>query len=137
MIKSLIKEVFIILLLIIAILLVLGVLFYEYRPSTKKIPTAVKEYSLPEEMQEELNETIEKAETQNIVLTYRINSQDLAGYEKTNDYEKGKVNPFEKATVITENNSSEQNNTVSGGNTNQTTQDGTNGSQGNFLNIIK
>ena len=53
MIKSIIKEIFIIILLVIAIILTLGIVFYDYRPSNKKIPSKVAEYTLSEEMSEE------------------------------------------------------------------------------------
>lgn len=99
MVKSIIKEIMIILLLIAAILLVLSILFYEYRPSAKKIPAQVKAYVLPEEMQEELNVTVEGVATQNIIKTYKVDSSDLKKYEKTNDYDKGKVNPFEEIST--------------------------------------
>lgn len=99
MIKSIIKEVFIILLLFISILLVLAILFYGYRPSTKKVPTVVSQYSLPEKIQEELDETI--LETQNIVKTYKVDSDDLYKYEKSNDYDKGRNNPFEAIDLNT------------------------------------
>ena len=76
MVKSVIKEIFIIILLILAILLVLGVMFYDYRPSTKTIPTAVAEYRLSADIQEELDETIKASEVQNIIKTYYIEKMD-------------------------------------------------------------
>ena len=39
MVKSIIKEIIIVLLLLIAIILALGVLFYEYIPSNKTVPS--------------------------------------------------------------------------------------------------
>lgn len=92
MVKSIIKEIFIIILLIIAILFVLAVLFYDYRPSTKNISSISSKYNLPAEMQEELEQTI--TTTQNIVKTYKVDSDDLYNYQKSDDYEKGNINPF-------------------------------------------
>ena len=135
MIKTLIKEVFIIILLAISILLILSICFYEYRPSTYKIPVAVQEYSLPQEMQDELDETIKGSETQNIVQIYKVDGQDLKNYEKTNDYKAGKINPFSvmsKTEETTDKNTTSNNTT--GGGSNQTTNTG---SQGSFLNTIK
>ena len=129
MFKSIIKEIVIILLLIVAIMLSIGIIFYNYRPSIKKIPTAVSAYTLPDEMEEELKETIKQAETQNIIKTYRVDSSDLKGYEKTNDYGKGRINPFEAIA-------SSEENTEDGTNTNQTPSNGT-GIQGSFLNTVK
>ena len=100
MVKSIIKEIVIMLLLVIAILLVLAILFYNYRPSINKIPATVEAYVLPDEMQVELEETIQETTTQNIIKTYRVDSNDLKGYEKTNDYGKGKVNPFEAISSL-------------------------------------
>jgi len=140
MVKSVIKEMLIVILLVVAILLVLGILFYDYNPTTKKIPTAVETYSLPIEMQEELNETLQTTETQNLVQTYSVDREDLDGYEKTKDYEKGKPNPF-STSVTKENNSnntSNSNNTNSNSqtNTNDNSQQGSTGS-GSFLNEVK
>lgn len=136
MIKSIIKECFIILLLIIAIILILGIILYDYNPGTQIIPAEVEDYVLPQEMQEELNATIETAEKQNIVKTYRVDSSDLKKYESTNDYEKGKVNPFD---AIPEKISGGENNPSDIGNSNSLenkTQSGTT-SQGTFLNTVK
>lgn len=133
MVKSIIKEIMIILLLVIAILLVLGILFYDYRPSTKKIPSQVAEYSLPQDMQEELEETIQASEGQNIVKVYRVTSDDLKVHERNNDYVKGRPNPFDKidetssGTGTSGNNSSSSNTTGSGSQ---------NTSSGKFLNNV-
>ena len=55
MIKSIIKEAFIMLLLCIAILLILGILFYDYIPTNKVIPEK-EAYSTPNNVKEEINE---------------------------------------------------------------------------------
>ena len=96
MVKSIIKEIIIILLLVITILLILGILFYDYRPSTKKIPSQVAEYTLPQDMQKELEETLQSSEGQNIIKVYRVTSDDLKIHERNNDYIKGRTNPFDK-----------------------------------------
>lgn len=131
MIKSIIKEILIIMLLVIAILLILGILFYDYVPTTEKIPTAVVEYKLPADMQEELNETLKSTETQNLVQTYSVNGEDLHDYEESNDYEKGKPNPF-AATVTNE---EITNNTSNNESSNDKNQGSTN--SGSFLNEVK
>ena len=127
MFKSIFKEIIIILLLIIAILLILGIILYDYNPITKKVPEKVAEYKLSEEMENELEETITAIETQNIVKTYEVTSDDLKRYERTNDYDKGKVNPF--AWVAEENNTT--NNSTSNG---DGIGENANTSQGEFLN---
>ncbi len=133
MVKSIIKEIFIILLLVVTILLVLGILFYEYRPATKKIPTQVAEYTLPQDMQEELEETIQAAESQNIVKVYKVTSDDLKVHEKNNDYVKGRPNPFDK---IDETSTETGTNTSSDSNTTGSSSQNTSG--GNFIkNTVK
>lgn len=129
MVKSIIKEISIIILLIIVILLVLGIIFYEYRPSTKKIPSTVAEYTLPQDMQEELEETIETTEKQNIIQTYRVDSKDLNRYERNDEYIKGKPNPFGK---IENTGSSSTDN-----NTSNSTNNTNNSSSGKYFNTVK
>ncbi len=131
-----VKEIFIVILLLIVVGLVLGILFYEYNPSKKKIPTQVAEYQFPKEMQEELEETLEETKSQNIVKTYRIDASDLKLYERTNDYNKGKANPFapgrtEESTGSTQPGSSGS--TGSTGNTSSTGSGGNSGSGGSIL----
>ena len=57
MVKSIIKEIIIMLLLCVAILLILGVLFYDYIPSNKVVPCKIA-YSTPENIQEVVNEEV-------------------------------------------------------------------------------
>ncbi len=140
MIKSIIKEILIIVLLIIATVILLGIVFYEYNPINKKVPSDVEAYVLPEKTAEELNETLEASQTQNIIKTYRIDAKDLKGFEKTNDYEKGKLNPFDKVwsdgtrhetNEISDGNLSDGENNSSGSSNN------TGNSGGHFFNTIK
>ena len=51
MLKSAIKEIFIILLLCIAIILILGIILYDYIPINKEIPTA-EAYVTPNDVKE-------------------------------------------------------------------------------------
>ena len=91
MVKSVIKEIFIILLLSIAILLILGILFYDYIPINRVIPEK-EAYTTPNNVLEELNETI--AETEKIEVTYEVTDSDLNVYKQTGGYKEGKKNPF-------------------------------------------
>lgn len=141
MIKSIIKEIFIIVLMTIAIILVLGILLYEYNPTSKKTPNKVEAYTLPEDMQQELNETIAENEKQNIIKTYRVDANDLRIYESTNDYDKGRPDPFDKigsSTGSSNNNSATGNNTNSNstGSSGATNNNPQNNSQGSFLNTV-
>lgn len=110
MAKTVIKEFFIFILLLIAVVLILGILFYDYIPNAKVVPTALKPYELSEETQEELNQTISSS-SENIVKTYYIDSSDLSVYASTKDYNKGKVNPFEDYTTNTTNTNNTTNTT--------------------------
>lgn len=92
MAKSFIKELIIMLLLCLAIILILGILLYEYVPTSKTIPNTVS-YTTPDEVKEELLETDNVDESQ-IVMTYEINSSDLNNYKRIQDYKPGKANPF-------------------------------------------
>ena len=53
MIKSIIKEIIIVLLLLVAVVLALGVLFYDYIPMNKIVPS-VASYTTSEEIKKEL-----------------------------------------------------------------------------------
>ena len=91
MIKSVIKEIFIILLLSIAILLILGILFYDYIPMNKVIPQK-EAYTTPNDVQKELEETI--TETEKVEVTYEVTDSDLNIYKQSGSYAEGKANPF-------------------------------------------
>lgn len=127
MVKTIAKETGIIILLLIAVALVMGILFYEYIPNNKTVPAKIEEYTLPQEVKNELEESV--SEEQNIVRTYYIDSSDLSIYEASNDYDKGKANPFadytsdtdENNTTNTNNNNNSNKNNNSNTNSNQNT----------------
>lgn len=118
MAKSIFKECIIFLLLLVVIALILGILFYNYIPSNKTVPVALKQYELSEDAQEELKETMSQS-SENIVKTYSIGDTDLSVYENSKDYNKGKVNPFEDYTTGTIS-STQNGNTTDKNNTNTT-----------------
>lgn len=106
MLKSTIKEIFIILLLCIAILLILAILFYDYIPISTTVPTK-EEYVTPEEVKAEIEESI--TESDKIEVTYEITESDLEMYKQTGTYTEGKANPF--ALTESSNNTDNTNNT--------------------------
>ena len=113
MVKTVFKEIGIVILLLIAVILVLAIIFYDYIPSNKTVPIKIQAYDIPEDIHLELQEAI--PEEQNIVRTYSIDSTDLDLYESTNDYDKGKANPFayyKTQEEISSNNNTENNNTT-------------------------
>ena len=89
MIKTVFKEIAVAIMLLISIALILSIIFYGYIPNNKTVPIAVKDYTLPEDIQEELNKTVTQEED-NIVKTLYISSTELDVYEKK-DYNKGKA----------------------------------------------
>jgi len=99
MVKSIIKEVGIIILMLIAVILVFAILLYDYSPTHKTIPRKVEEYKIEASLQNELTKTLNT--TENIIKTYTIEEEDLKIYEKTNEYDGGKINPFRVSTEIT------------------------------------
>ena len=101
MLKSVIKEVFIILLLSIAILLVLGILFYDYIPTNRVVPTK-KAYSTPEEVKNEIEEEV--TETEKVEVSYEVTDADLNIYKQTGSYTEGKANPFALESTTNETN---------------------------------
>lgn len=104
MAKKVVKELIIVLLLCLAIILLLGILLYEYVPITKTIPNAVS-YTTPENVKEELADSHAIDDSQ-IIMTYEVNSTDLNNYAKIQDYKPGKANPFSsyETTQTTETN---------------------------------
>lgn len=97
--KNIIKEIFIMLLLLVAIGLILAVIFYDYNPMNKEIPKTIT-YEMPSELsdiKEELEIPLTAGEEQ-IIRTYELTEIDLDRYKRTN-YDAGKVNPFEVYNV--------------------------------------
>ena len=125
MAKSIIKELIIVLLLCLAIIIILGILLYEYVPMVKTLPNQVS-YTTPQEAKEELAEASEVDENQ-VVMTYEVNSADLNNYKKVQKYKPGKANPFSSyeqsttGTNTTENGSTGSDNSNSGTSSNATT----------------
>lgn len=129
MVKSIVKEIIIMLLVCLAILLVLCVLLYDFIPSNKVLPAEVS-YAPSEEIKNELESAVEGEQTE-VVLSYEVTSTDLRNYEKSDDYNAGKVNPFseyiEKPDGEIEGNGSSSNansNTSSNSNSNTGTSSG-------------
>ena len=95
MIKNILKEVIIILLLCVIITVILGVIFYEYNPIGKVVPSKIS-YTVPENIAAELQSTNQVTGTeltpQNKV--YTINDSDLNLYKKSKAYNPSSENPF-------------------------------------------
>lgn len=130
MFKNIIKEIFIMLLLCVAILLILAVVFYEYNPINKIIPTTLS-YKMPEELKEvkeEINTTLITQEEQ-VIKTYELTEDEINLNRKVN-YEPGKANPFEAYSENVDNNTDNS----TSNNTNSNKNNNTNSSKGNTTN---
>jgi hypothetical protein len=127
MVKSIIKEVFIMILLCAAIVLLFGIIFYDYIPVNKVIPNKVS-YTVPEDIRNELESEVSEAR-QNITLVYDIDASDLKKYISAGSYIPGKPNPFESYEETVNNSVDNTNN--NGNNTN--TNSGGSNSTGNFF----
>lgn len=117
MVKTILKEIIITLLLCIAILLILGIIFYDYNPLNKILPNKIA-YSTPEEIKNEIaqNEVKDVLEG-GVNIVYSIDSSDLNIYKKSNSYVSGKANPFAPLTEDTSTNITENGQVVNKGNT--------------------
>lgn len=92
MVKNVLKELIIILLLTLAIILLLGVILYDYVPMNKVIPEKVS-YIASEEVRQISSEINEKKE-EIPITSYTVTSTDLKNYKRVNDYTAGRKNPF-------------------------------------------
>ena len=113
--KSVLKEIIIILLLCCAICLILGVVFYDYIPTNKVIPSTVEPYTTSNTIKEEINQEITEFQKQTIVM--EITDSDLKIHKQERSYDSGKINPFAKSSSGTTKTENGGGNTT--GNTNQ------------------
>lgn len=137
MTKNVIREIIIILLLCLAIILLLGILLYEYVPFTKTIPTPVS-YTTPDNVKQELANTDEIDESK-VIMTYEVDSTDLNNYKRIQNYKPGKANPFSSYEVSNDNpstgsgNASSNSGTANSGTSENNTSDNTTTSGGQFF----
>ena len=113
---SIIKDISISILIVVTILLIISIIFYDKISLSKVIPEA-EEYTLSDEMQKDLDEGKEE-ETKQIVTTYYIDAVDLKNYEKNKEYNKGKKNPFAELSTSNGTSTSENNTSSSENNSN-------------------
>ena len=109
MAKTILKELIIVVLILVAIGILLTIVFYQYLPNNKTIPVKVQAYEIPEDVKTELQEA--GVEEQNIIKIYSIDDSDLNVYESTKEYNKGKPNPFSDYST---NNANTTGNTTNG-----------------------
>lgn len=88
--KNFLKELIIILLLCLAIILLLGILLYEYVPMNKTLPNT-EAYTTPSSVKSELKEEDANGD---LIQTYEIDNSDLDDYKRIQNYKPGKADPF-------------------------------------------
>ena len=100
MTKTIIREIIIALLVCLAVLLILCVALYNFIPSNKLIPEKV-EYTPTKEIQNQLDAAVEDS-SEEIIMTYEVTANDLDNFEKKDQYNPGKANPFASYSPSTE-----------------------------------
>lgn len=108
MTKNIAKQIFIALLMIIAITLVLALIFYQYIPTNKMVPAKVQSYSTPQSVETEISDEVTEQKYESTNQVYEVTDQDLTNYKNSKSYNPGKSDPF---AVYSE--SDENSNTVS------------------------
>lgn len=95
---SLIKDIAISLLLVLAIIIIFLVFFYD-KLAINKVVSVPQPYEISESVLNEIEQENQEQES-DIVTTYSIDAYDLKGYEgtKKSEYNKDKIDPFERYT---------------------------------------
>lgn len=111
MVKTIMKEAFIMLLITVAVLVVLALVLYQFMPTNRVIPSKVTVYATPEEVAKEIDDEVTEQEYESTNTVYDITDSDLSKYKSEKNYNPGKVNPFAEAgnETLTEGNNSNQN----------------------------
>jgi len=115
--KNILKEISIFVLIIAAIVLILGVLLYDYIPTSKVVPQTIS-YQTPENLKAEIQEDVIEDNSQ-VLITYEIDKADLNVYKNASSYKPGKQNPFAEysgqTAGVTEEENGETQETTGGG----------------------
>lgn len=107
--KSLSKELFIMALLIMIVVFMVGIIFYEYMPNNKTVPEPIT-YSTSSTTTAVLQEIAASAsdtsssdsmETQSIIKSYSIGTKELSTAASKQSYTSGKTDPFAEYTGTT------------------------------------
>ena len=123
MFKTILKESIIVLLLCIVIILILSIVFYDYNPVNKVVPSKVA-YTIPESISAELEEEETIKNTIEIEdRVYTIEGSDLNLYKKSKTYNASKSNPFASGdgSSASTNNAGSNTSSVESGTSSQTT----------------
>lgn len=92
--KGVFRQVLITLLILIALILVLAIIFYQFLPTNKIVPTKVTAYKTPESVAQEINDNTTEQEFSSVNEILEITDSDLSKYKSTKSYNPGKSDPF-------------------------------------------
>lgn len=92
--KGVLRQVLITLLVLIALILVLAIIFYQFLPTNKIVPVKVTEYKTPESVSQEINDNTSEQEFSSVNELLEITDSDLSKYKSTKSYNPGKSDPF-------------------------------------------
>lgn len=92
--KGVLRQVLITLLVLIALILVLAIIFYQFLPTNKIVPIKVTEYKTPESVSQEINDNTSEQEFSSVNELLEITDSDLSKYKSTKSYNPGKSDPF-------------------------------------------
>lgn len=121
--KSLPKEMFIMALLLMIVVFMIGIVFYNYMPNNKTVPAPVT-YETASDVAAVLQEIASSStysgenaytsSTESIIKSYSIGLKELSNAASRQSYESGKTNPFDDyvATNNNSNNNGENTNTT-------------------------
>lgn len=137
--KSLSKELFIMALLLMVVVFMIGIIFYQYMPNNKTVPEPVSyraDSSTTSILQEIASTSTDNensstsADTQSIIKSYSIGSKELSTAASKQSFTSGKTDPFAEyiePTPTTDGNTTNTN-TTNGSNTTKTNTSTTQGS---------
>ena len=99
--KKILLKVFIAILIIVllccAVCLILGVVFYDYIPTNKVIPSQVQAYQTSNTIKDEISQGVSNYEAGNYI--FEITDSDLSLYRQSDSYDPGKANPFASSAL--------------------------------------
>lgn len=111
MVKTIIKETFIMLLITVAVAVVLALILYQYMPTNRVIPSKVTAYATPEEVAKEIDDQVTEQQYEATNTVFELTDNDLSKYKNEKNYNPGKVNPFAETgnETLQEGNNADQN----------------------------
>lgn len=110
--KTIVKEIFILALVLVAIGLVLSIILYNYSPSKKALPNKVA-YTTPENVSQEISSMSDAEATTPVTITYELDETNIKNSQKSGVYNSGRPNPFGDVDKPEEN-TNETNTTTNG-----------------------